>query len=133
MTTSDALVLGEDFISEHYFGTDAKSQSFQAKVLERRKQWDTAKDDGGATPRTRYTEHRNALTRTFNGLSEAADETLLGELYLQLRAILGFDSSLRWESERLGGSDTEPGPVLAFRSRGLTGPAPLVIIERAPT
>ncbi|MFD0449592.1 DNA methyltransferase [Rhodococcus aetherivorans] len=129
MTPSDALVLGEDFISEHYFGTDAKSQSFQAKVLERRKQWDTAKDNGDATPRTRYTEHRNALTRTFNGLSEAADEDLLDELYRQLRMILGFDASLRWECERLGGSDTEPGPVLAFRSRGLTGPAPLVIVE----
>ncbi|NKS01198.1 class I SAM-dependent DNA methyltransferase [Rhodococcus hoagii] len=129
MTMSDALVLGEDFISEHYFGTDAKSQSFQAKVIERRKLWDAAKDDGAATPRTRYTEQRNALARIFNGLSETADESALDDLYTRLRTILGFDSALRWESERLGGSDTEPGPVLALRSRGLTGPAPLVIVE----
>lgn len=129
MTMSDALVLGEDFISEHYFGTDAKSQSFQAKVIERRKLWDAAKDDGAATPRTRYTEQRNALARIFNGLSETADESALDDLYTRLRTILGFDSSLRWESERLGGSETEPGPVLALRSRGLTGPAPLVIVE----
>ncbi|MBM4633475.1 class I SAM-dependent DNA methyltransferase [Rhodococcus hoagii] len=129
MTMSDALVLGEDFISEHYFGTDAKSQSFQAKVIERRKQWDATKDDGATTPRTRYTEQRNALSRTFNSLSEAADEDVLDDLYTRLRTILGFDSALRWESERLGGSDTEPGPVLALRSRGLTGPAPLVIVE----
>ncbi|GBF17240.1 hypothetical protein Br6_04646 [Rhodococcus sp. Br-6] len=129
MTMSDALVLGEDFISEHYFGTDAKSQSFQAKVIERRKLWDAAKDEGAATPRTRYTEQRNALARIFNGLSETADESVLDDLYTRLRTILGFDSALRWESERLGGSDTEPGPVLALRSRGLTGPAPLVIVE----
>ena len=32
MATSDALIVGEDWISEHYFTTDAKSESFQAKV-----------------------------------------------------------------------------------------------------
>ncbi len=37
---SDAFVVGEDWISEHYFTTDAKSESFQGKVLERRKAWD---------------------------------------------------------------------------------------------
>lgn len=128
-TTSDALVLGEDFISEHYFGTDATSQSFQAKVIERRKQWEAAKDDGASTPRTRYSEQRNRLAHTFNRLAEKADVDELDELYAQLRAILGFDSALRWGSERLGDSDAERGPVLALRSRGLTGPAPLVIVE----
>ena len=37
MAASDALIVGEDWISEHYFTTDAKSESFQAKVTERRK------------------------------------------------------------------------------------------------
>ena len=40
MAASDALIVGEDWISEHYFTTDAKSESFQAKVAERRKAWD---------------------------------------------------------------------------------------------
>ena len=36
--SSDAVVVGEEWISEHYFTTDATKESFQAKVLERRKQ-----------------------------------------------------------------------------------------------
>ena len=37
MAASDAIVIGEAWISEHFFTTDARSQSFQARVLERRK------------------------------------------------------------------------------------------------
>ena len=48
MASSDALVIGEDWISEHYFTTDAKSQSFQAKVAERRKAWDEDAKNGAA-------------------------------------------------------------------------------------
>jgi len=39
MAVSDALVVGEDWISEHYFTTDATKESFLARVLERRKGW----------------------------------------------------------------------------------------------
>ncbi len=35
MPSSDAILLGEDFISEHFFTTDATSQSFQARVIAR--------------------------------------------------------------------------------------------------
>lgn len=129
MAASDALILGEDFISEHYFTTDARSQSFQAKVIERRKQWDAARDDGQTTTRSRYTEHRNELARAFLGLAETADTDVLDELYGRLREVLGFDNHVRWEFQRLGGTADEPGPVLALRARGLTGPAPLVIVE----
>lgn len=40
MATSDAIVIGEAWISEHFFTTDAKSQSFQARVIERRREWE---------------------------------------------------------------------------------------------
>lgn len=129
MTTSDALILGEDFISEHYFTTDATAQSFHAKVLERRKQWEADRAAGHDTPRTRFTAARGELERAFIGLSENAEPAVLDALYHRLRGILGYDNPARWETERLGGRDGEPGPVLAVRSRGLTGPAPLVIIE----
>ena len=43
--------------------------------------------------------------------------------------MLGFDNPVRWESQRLGGTADEQGPVLALRARGLIGPAPLVIVE----
>ena len=45
---SDAILVGEGWIREHYFTTDAKSESFQAKVLERRKAWDAEAKDGAA-------------------------------------------------------------------------------------
>ncbi|MGV0836884.1 Eco57I restriction-modification methylase domain-containing protein, partial [Mycolicibacterium thermoresistibile] len=129
MTTSDALILGEDFISEHYFTTDARSQSFHAKVIERRKEWDAARAEDRETPRSRYTAVRGELEREFIGLAENADTDVLDTLYGRLRHILGYDNPTRWEMQRLGGVDGDPGPVLAVRSRGLTGPAPLVIIE----
>src|SRR3954466_10542610 len=42
MAGSDAILIGEDWISEHFFTTDATSQSFQAWVVARRKAWDEA-------------------------------------------------------------------------------------------
>ena len=42
MPSSDALIVVEDWISEHFFTTDARKESFQKLVLDRRKQWDDA-------------------------------------------------------------------------------------------
>jgi hypothetical protein len=36
MSGSEAILVGEGWISEHYFSTDAKGESFRAKVVERR-------------------------------------------------------------------------------------------------
>ncbi|KDQ02944.1 restriction endonuclease subunit M [Rhodococcus qingshengii] len=127
-STSDALIVGEDFVSEHYFTTDATSQSFNARVIDRRKQWESEKTDGQPTARSRFTAQRGDLTRDFLGLGEAADQQTLSELYSNLRSILGYEG-VRWEIVRIGGTDTESGPALAVRTRGLTGPAPLVIVE----
>lgn len=129
-TASDALIVGEDFISEHYFTTDATSQSFHARVLERRKQWETDKASNQPTARSRLTAQRGDLTRKFLDLAEVADQQTLESLYTNLRTIFGFNG-LRWEFTRLGATETEDGPALAVRSRGLTGPAPLVIVEGA--
>ena len=129
MAASDALILGEEFISEHYFTTDARAQSFQAKVLERRKRWDTERNDDRPTSRSRYTERRGALDRAFAGLAENADADVLDTLYRQLLEILGFDNGIRWETRRLGGLGSDPGPATAVRTRGLASPAPLVIVE----
>ncbi len=52
MAASDALIVGEDWISEHYFTTDAKSESFQAKVAERRKAWDEDAKSGAGSVRS---------------------------------------------------------------------------------
>ncbi|MGB3287474.1 Eco57I restriction-modification methylase domain-containing protein [Mycolicibacter algericus] len=129
MPTSDALLLADDFLSEHYFSTDAKSQSFQAKVLERRKQWDTAHGEDQPTSRSRYTTQRLELAQEFLGLAETADADTVDALYARLRDILGFDNAVRYQTERIGGVDGQPGPVVALRARGLAGAAPLVIVE----
>ena len=122
MLDSDALILGEDFISEHYFTTDAKAQSFQARVLERRKAWETARDEDQPSARSRYLTQRTALAKTYISLAENADADTLTALYEQVREILGYTNAMRWETER-------DGPVLRVRTRGLSGAAPLVIIE----
>ena len=64
MAVSDALVVGEDWISEHYFTTDTAKESFLARVLERRKEWEALEKpaDPGTpptpTPRSRFRAER---------------------------------------------------------------------------
>lgn len=70
MPVSDALIVGEDWISEHYFTTDSVKESFQARVVERRKQWDGAEE---STTRQRFTAARGDLERGFVSLSEGQD------------------------------------------------------------
>src|SRR6516165_1605041 len=95
MPASDALIVGEDWISEHYFTTDAKSESFQAKVAERRKAWDEDAKNGADTVRSRFIAARRELGTSIAdllaGQPGTADDTL-PELYARLRQVLGYDS-----------------------------------------
>src|SRR5215472_6871252 len=94
MAASDALIVGEDWISEHYFTTDAKSESFQAKVIQRRKAWD---EDGASasTVRSQFIAARGRLGTSIADLLAGqpgdSDESL-PELYADLRQVLGYDS-----------------------------------------
>src|ERR1700722_2672461 len=95
MAASDALVVGEDWISEHYFTTDAKSESFQAKVAERRKAWDEDAKNGAATVRSRFIAARSHLGTSIADLLAnqpgTADDSL-PELYHDFRGMLGYDT-----------------------------------------
>ena len=137
MAVSDALVVGEDWISEHYFTTDATKESFLARVLERRKEWEALEkpaDPGTAptpTPRSRFRSERSHLEELLAALP--ADDTgsltgaaleAAGELDALLREILGFTSS----EYRL----TERGPVTLVRPVGDEGPAPLALLRARP-
>ncbi len=51
MPSYDSIVVGEDWISEHYFTTDSPRESFQGKVIELRKQWDDGAKEGRDTVR----------------------------------------------------------------------------------
>ena len=137
MAVSDALVVGEDWISEHYFTTDATKESFLARVLERRKEWEALEkpaDPGTAptpTPRSRFRSERSRLEELLaalpaddaGSLTGAALEAA-GELDALLREILGFASP----EYRL----TERGPVTLVRPVGDEGPAPLALLRARP-
>jgi hypothetical protein len=121
MASSDAFVIGEDWISEHYFTTDAKYQSFQAKVLEQRKVWDEA-DEGVPTTRSRFTSARGRLEAALAALlAGEGDGDGLPELYAELREMLGFHSgeySLKTD-----------GPVVCVSAPEIVAAAPLAIVE----
>ena len=137
MAVSDALVVGEDWISEHYFTTDATKESFLARVLERRKEWEALEkpaDPNAAptpTPRSRFRSERAhleellaALPADDAGSLTAAALEAAGQLDALMREILGFTSS----EYRL----TERGPVTLVRPVGDEGPAPLALLRARP-
>ena len=124
MAASDALIVGEDWISEHYFTTDAKSESFQAKAIERRKAWDEDARNGAATVRSRFIAARSRLGTSIADLlagQPGATDDSLPELYHELRQVLGYD----------GGEYIlkQAGPVIGVGTPDLSENAPLVIVE----
>lgn len=128
MPSSDAILIGEDWISEHFFTTDATSQSFQARVIARRKEWDTAE---APTARSRFTEARGELEKALAELSSpngSTDATTHVEdaraVYDRLRQVLGYDDA--------GYHTHRTGPVLHVSAPGITAGAPLVLIEATP-
>ena len=137
MAVSDALVVGEDWISEHYVTTDATKESFLARVLERRKEWEALEkpaDPNAAptpTPRSRFRSERSRLEELLAALPAddagsltAAALEAAGQLDALMREILGFTSS----EYRL----TERGPVTLVRPVGDEGPAPLALLRARP-
>lgn len=131
MAGSDAILVGGEWISEHYFTTDAASQSFQARVAARRKAWEEAKETG--TTRTRFVASRGWLLDTLAGLGGAASEDsalvadsggVLPELYERIRHVLGYADGIGLATER-------SGPVLRVSAAGMTDRAPLAIVEGA--
>lgn len=122
---SDAIVVGEDWISEHYFTTDATKESFRARVLARRKDWDAQKGEA-ETPRSRLTAARVDLLDQFStlDLSSADVRTTVSELNGQLAQILGF--------RRLGLDHKMDGPVTFIRSAGLTDTTPFALVDAIP-
>lgn len=122
MPVSDAFVVGEDWISEHYFTTDAKSESFQGKVLERRKEWDASEVE---TSHDRFTAGRVRLEKAFtNLLADGAEATDAEDLHDDLLTMLGY---------RTGEFATHSeGLITWVSSPGIIGQAPLAILSALP-
>lgn len=122
---SDAIVVGEEWISEHYFTTDATKESFKARVLARRSEWEELKEQG--TPRTRFTAARTSLLKRFATLDGGDEErrTEVRSLNADLRALLGYDA--------IGLSRETQGPVTFVQAAGLEHTPGLAVIDALPT
>lgn len=124
MSASDAIVVGEGWISEHYFTTDATSQSFHAKVLERRKAYDEEAAQGRATARSRFTEARQRIEVELGSIAEVADPIAAQEVadgvHERILAVLGLgEHGLRTQRQ---------GRVLRVSAPGIGTGAPLAIV-----
>jgi hypothetical protein len=99
---SDAFVVGEDWISEHYFNTESTKQSFQSRVAALRKSWDERTKDGEQIPSSRLSAVRRDLLSAL--ASEAMDAATYDSAVLTpLAAALGY-ADARWHR-------TVTGPV----------------------
>jgi len=137
MSVSDAILVGEGWISEHYFTTDSNSQSFRAKVLERRKAWDAEAAEQRKTPRSRFVDARQKLEIDLAKLTELTDpETDLGILDREttadaIKSI--YDRVLNIiELDRHGRSLVRSGPLVSISTAGITERAPLIVIFGEP-
>lgn len=120
MASSDAVIVGEDWISEHFFTTDAKNDSFLKHVLNRRKDWDAA-PDGEPTVRSRFIGARVALETALADLIEDSSDDAMRAVHDQVRSVLGF-VGMGYVVER-------SGPLCSVSVPGLADVASLVLID----
>lgn len=124
MATSDAIVIGDDWISEHYLTTDTTRQSFTARVLDRRKGWDASKAESLPTTRSRFTEARARIEQTLAGFSPRTDPADVSAFNVDLLRVLGYlGSGNRWITD---------GPVRWLVSDTIDEPSALVVVEATP-
>src|SRR5690242_7164699 len=101
MPSYDSIVVGEDWISEHYFTTDSPRESFQGKVIELRKHWDAEAAEGRHTVRRRLVGAAGDLQTALSTLAENPDEAPAA--HAMIRAVLGFPETLaEYTGERAG-------------------------------
>ncbi|MGO1851119.1 MAG: class I SAM-dependent DNA methyltransferase, partial [Microbacterium sp.] len=109
---SDAFIVGEDWISEHYFNTDSTKQSFQGRVTARRKDWEEREAAGEQTARSHLAGVRGTLTSALSAMdtAEGDDADTLVDIDLDdyrdrvlrpLADALGYSDS-RWRAESRG-------------------------------
>lgn len=101
MPSYDSIVVGEDWISEHYFTTDSPRESFQGKVIEQRKQWDAEAAEDRDTVRRRLLGAAGELQTALSTLAEDPDGAPAA--HATIRTVLGFPETLTdYTGERAG-------------------------------
>jgi hypothetical protein len=108
----DSIVVGEDWISEHYFTTDSTKESFQGKVVELRKQWDAEAAEGRDTVRRHLLAAAGELQTALSALAEHPDDA--PAVHTLIRRIFGFPEELTdYTGERAGTELRLPAAQLA--------------------
>jgi hypothetical protein len=97
----DSIVVGEDWISEHYFTSDSPRESFQGKVIELRKEWDAEAAEGRDTVRRRLVGAAGEVQTALSTLAEDPDSAAAA--HALIRTALGFPEPLTdYTGERAG-------------------------------
>ncbi|MCT2260190.1 restriction endonuclease [Brachybacterium muris] len=133
MPTSDALVIVDDWISEHYFTSDDKSGTFLARTRDLVADWKKQGEDqpGWQSPLARFTATRSRLISMLLALHDAAEALPEGaDVHTRrgaigdgsvafadtLRTVLGYTDEdgrpIAWDVER-------NGPLRRFATRGV--------------
>src|SRR5699024_10664092 len=98
-TDMDELTVIQDFVSDDYFSSDGTKESFKAKALELRKEWEqeatSAEAEGRTltTPLNAWATSRQQLQKRLVSLTEglAENSTLTAD---ELEEVAGFDQQL---------------------------------------
>ena len=118
---TDALVVVGDWVSEYYFTADPKGESFQSKVVERRRGWDA---EDASTSRSRFTAARVELETRLAALYDASpDPDATTRLYADVREVLGYATGEFTVASH--------GPVRFYGTPGVAG-SPLAVVEAVP-
>jgi len=105
MASFDSIVIGEDWISEHYFTTDSVKESFHGKVMELRKLWDAEAKEGRSTVRSDLLATCGELQVALAGLAENPDGVL--NAHALVRKAFGYTAGLTAFTAERAGSDLE--------------------------
>ncbi|WP_137725589.1 DNA methyltransferase [Prescottella subtropica] len=105
MASFDSIVIGEDWISEHYFTTDSVKESFHGKVLELRKGWDAEKKAGRSTVRDDLLAATGDLRTTLAALAENPDAA--DDAHALTRSAFGYPAALSTFTAERAGSELE--------------------------
>lgn len=124
MPSYDSIVVGEDWISEHYFTTDSTKESFQGKVVELRKQWDAEAAEGRDTARRRLLAAAGELQTALSTLTEHPENGPAS--HALIRRILGFPEEL---TDYIG---ERAGTELRFPAAQLEGISSTLFLQAAP-
>ncbi|MFC6013012.1 Eco57I restriction-modification methylase domain-containing protein [Nocardia lasii] len=112
MASFDSIVVGEDWISEHYFTTDSVKESFHGKVMELRKAWDAEAKEGRKTVRSSLLSAAGDLHTALGALAENPEAA--PKAHAAVRTAFGFDGELTsFTAERAGSALDIPDAALA--------------------